>query len=275
MPKSPDSDNLKANLSKKRIFPTAQEDAIIARRGGERSSYDSLPAYQLAYTDDDFMLSERQRGIRLQLELEKAEQALQRHNVESAIVIFGSARTDPQHKSYQQARELAARTARESGSNGLPNLHVITGGGPGIMEAANRGAFDEGGDTVGLNIVLPHEQEPNKYITPELCFQFHYFAIRKMHFLMRAKVLVVFPGGFGTLDELFDALTLIQTQKIKPMPILVFDEAYWKKLINLDFLIDEGMISAQDSTLIQYVNTVDDAWAIIRQSLLDSEAESN
>jgi uncharacterized protein (TIGR00730 family) len=137
------------------------------------------------------------------------------------------------------------------------------------MEAANRGAYDVGGDSIGLNIVLPHEQYPNPWVTPDLCFQFHYFAMRKMHFLMRARALVVFPGGFGTLDEMFEALTLVQTKKIEPMPILIFGKEFWDKLIDLDFLIEQGMISAEDKELFHYVDSADEAWAVIRDSLLD------
>ena len=255
----------------KRFFPTAQEDVANAQLAAP-SAPERPEAYLLAFTDDEFMLRQEQRGIRLQLELEKPEQAMLKHNIESAIVVFGSARTDSSKPYYQEARALTKKAALQSGVNGLPNIHVITGGGPGIMEAANRGAHDVGADSVGLNIVLPHEQAPNPYITPDLCFQFHYFAIRKMHFLIRAKVLVVFPGGFGTLDELFEALTLIQTKKIKPMPILIFDESYWRRLINFDFLVSEGMISKSDLDLIQFVNDADQAWDIIEQSLRD---ESN
>jgi uncharacterized protein (TIGR00730 family) len=256
---------------RKGFFPTAQEDVANSQLTAPSAS-ETPQAYLLAFTDDEFMLRQEQRGIRLQLELEKPEQAMLKHNIQSAIVVFGSARTDSSAAHYQEARALTKKAALKSGVNGLPHIHVITGGGPGIMEAANRGAHDVGADSVGLNIVLPHEQEPNAYITPDLCFQFHYFAIRKMHFLIRAKVLVVFPGGFGTLDELFEALTLIQTKKIKPMPILIFDENYWRRLINFDFLVSQGMISKSDLDLIQFVNDVDQAWDIIEQSLLD---ESN
>ena len=258
----------------KRFFPTAQEDVANAQLAAA-SAAETPQAYLLAYTDDEFMLRQEQRGIRLQLELEKPEQAMLKHNIESAIVVYGSARTGSDKPHYKQARALTKKAALQSGKNGLPNIHVITGGGPGIMEAANRGAHDVGADSVGLNIVLPHEQEPNPYVTPDLCFQFHYFAIRKMHFLIRAKVLVVFPGGFGTLDELFEALTLIQTKKIKPMPILIFDERYWRRLINFDFLVGEGMISKSDLNLIQFVNDANQAWDIIEQSLRnDSNADA-
>jgi len=170
---------------------------------------------------------------------------------------------------YDEARKLAALITERSQCEECPQLHVITGGGPGIMEAANRGAYDVGGDSIGLNIVLPHEQYPNPWITPDLCFQFHYFAMRKMHFLMRARALVVFPGGFGTLDEMFEALTLVQTKKIEPMPILIFGKEFWDKLIDLDFLIEQGMISAEDKELFHYVDSADEAWAVIRDSLLD------
>jgi uncharacterized protein (TIGR00730 family) len=141
---------------------------------------------------------------------------------------------------------------------------VITGGGPGIMEAANRGAMDVGGRSIGLNIVLPHEQYPNPYITPEFCFQFHYFAMRKMHFLVRARALVVFPGGFGTLDELFETLTLVQTRKVTPMPILIFGREFWEKMIDFDYMVDQGVISEEDLNLFRYVETAEEAWELIR-----------
>jgi len=254
-------------------------------------------AYRLAYTDQDFMLSEELRPVRLMLELSKPEAVLQALGVNQTVVIFGSARTPDldtaqnlvkqlqeqgcrdhrllakaqvnlrNARFYEQARELASLIARESPASACGELHVITGGGPGVMEGANRGASEAQAKSVGLNIVLPHEQYPNPYISPELCFRFHYFAMRKMHFLMRAKALVVFPGGFGTLDELFEALTLVQTEKIKPLPILIFGREFWSQLINFEVLVQEGMISPDDIKLFQFVDTPEQAWEIIRASL--------
>ena len=255
------------------------------------------PAYRLAYTDQDFLLTEEQRPVRLMLELSKPEAVLQALNISQTIVIFGSARTIDEKTAqsrlaqiqacepvdaallakaqvdlrnaqyYEQARELAHMIADRSPSSAMGELHVITGGGPGVMEGANRGAAEAGAKSIGLNIVLPHEQYPNPYITPELCFRFHYFAMRKMHFLMRAKALIVFPGGFGTLDELFEALTLVQTKKIKPLPVLIFGQAFWSKLINFDVLVEQGMISSEDLKLIQFVDTTEQAWAILEAKL--------
>lgn len=254
------------------------------------------PAYRLAYTDQDFMLTEEMRSVRLMLELAKPEKTLQALGISQTVVMFGSARTPDteqaeaslaaaqsenlsekelkhrqvaitQSRYYEQARELAKLIAEKSPSSAVGELHVITGGGPGIMEAANRGASEVGAKSIGLNIVLPHEQYPNPYITPELCFRFHYFAMRKMHFLMRAKALVVFPGGFGTLDELFETLTLVQTKKVQPLPILIFGKAFWQKLVNFDFLVEQGMISAEDLSLFRYVETAQEAWDIINGSL--------
>jgi uncharacterized protein (TIGR00730 family) len=168
---------------------------------------------------------------------------------------------------YDQARELAGLISCTSGRGDTLPLYVMTGGGPGIMEAANRGATEAGGESIGLNIVLPEEQQPNPYISPALCFRFHYFAMRKLHFLLRAKALVVFPGGYGTLDELFDTLTLVQTQKIKPLPILLFGRDYWQRLINFDFLLEEGMVAEKDLRYIRFVDDANDAWDIIQCSL--------
>jgi len=260
-------------------------------------------AYQLAFADTDFLLSDDLRPVRLQLELSKVELVLKKHNIEHTVVIFGSARTPspemvevaekqlqielvlaPQNPQllrqqkdlkiqrqqasyYSQARLLAKLVTERSSCEGCPKLHGITGGGPGIMEAANRGAADAGGESIGLNIVLPHEQSPNPYITPKFCFQFHYFAIRKMHFLLRARALVVFPGGFGTLDELFETLTLIQTGKVDPMPILIFGREFWGKALNLDHLVEQGMINVSDLKLFQFVDDAQEAWELIRASL--------
>ena len=269
-----------------RNFPTAEQDAQAAeppsRYGGPES------AYRLAFTDTDFLLREELRPVRMQLELLKAEVVQQEQGITSTIVIFGSARIVPpdtalhrleaaraagspelvkraetavaMSRYYDEARRFAGLVTERSRALKTP-VYVVTGGGPGIMEAGNRGAFEVGGKSIGLNIVLPHEQEPNPYITPELCFQFHYFALRKMHFVMRSIALVCFPGGFGTLDELFETLTLIQTRKSRARPILLFGRAFWEKLINFDHLVETGMISPEDLGLVRFVETAEEAWA--------------
>ena len=248
---------------------------------------------RLAFADPEFLMRRETRGIRFQLEMLKPDLAQQERGIENTVVVFGSARfcsqekaqaeLDEAHKSgdvqalhrantllrnahfYEQARELGQVITRYSlGQQEQQRLFVCTGGGPGIMEAANRGAFEAGGISVGLNIALPHEQNPNPYITEGLSFKFHYFALRKMHFMMRAKALVAFPGGFGTLDELFETLTLIQCKKVKPVPIVLFGSDYWKRLFNLDLLVEEGAIAADDLNLFKYVDSVDDAWNVIR-----------
>lgn len=179
------------------------------------------------------------------------------------VTIFGSARTRDDHKYYQMAEEIAAKLVRHG-------YGVISGGGPGIMEAANRGADDVGANNIGLTIVLPHEENPNPFITPALSFRFHYFAIRKMHFLIRARAMVAFPGGFGTMDELFEALTLMQTGKIRRIPILLFGKAFWDSVVNFDALVDEGVISPEDLDLFRYVETAEEAWQLI-STALDNE----
>lgn len=290
---------------KTKLFPSAKEDLGYAAQDPMTSPQAASPAYRLAYSDDDFMMRDEQRAVRLQLELAKVEQAMQQYNIEDTIAVFGGARLsspDVSERKLQAAREaLSAEpgsvllqqklTAAErlhgnahyyheahqlgqlitaaSGKEGLPDLHVVTGGGGGIMEAANRGAHEAGGPSIGFNIVLPHEQVPNPFITPDLCFQFHYFALRKMHFLLRARALVVFPGGYGTLDELFETLTLVQTKKIKPLPILIFGRAYWERLIDFDMMVEEGMISPSDTQLFRYVETAEQAWANIKDHLLN------
>ena len=235
-------------------------------------------AYRLAYDDQEFMCRDELRPVRWQLELMKPELLMQEYGVESTVVLFGGARIpEPAQKDtartetlaelsrfYDEARELARLITENTRQNEQSELVVITGGGPGIMEAANRGAHDAGGKSIGLNIVLPFEQRPNPYITPELCFQFHYFAIRKMHFLKRARALISCPGGFGTLDELFETLTLIQTRKIKPVPIILLGQDYWQRLINFDVLVDEGTIDEKDLKLFSFAETASEAWQVIR-----------
>ena len=272
------------NLSA-RNFPTAEEDARVVEPAGRYAGPES--AYRLAFTDTAFLLREELRPVRMQLELLKPELVQQEQGIEATIVIFGSARIlSPElarerleaartlgdatalaraetavamSAYYEQARRFAAIVTERSARHATP-IVVVTGGGPGIMEAGNRGAHEIGGKSIGLNIVLPHEQAPNPYITPELCFQFHYFALRKMHFVMRSKALVCFPGGFGTLDELFETMTLIQTGKSRPRPILLFGRAFWEKLIDFQHLVDTGMIGPGDLNLFRFVETAEEAW---------------
>ena len=271
-----------------RNIPTAQQEALSVQPpslyGGPES------AFRLAFTDTDFLLREELRPVRMQLELLKPELVQQEQGIKSTIVIFGSARiasfedattqlaaaraTDnPQalrvaesalamSHFYEEARRFAALVTERSRALPTP-IYVVTGGGPGIMEAGNRGAFDVGGKSIGLNIVLPHEQAPNEYVTPDLCFNFHYFAIRKMHFLMRARAICVFPGGFGPLDEMFESLTLIQTGRMKPVPFLLFGRAYWEKILNWQALAEAGVISEKDLSLFKFVETAEEAVAAI------------
>jgi len=276
-----------------RNFPTAVQDARQAAKpslyGGPDSSYD------LAFADPEFLLHPELRPVRMQLELLKPELIQREENIQSTIVMFGSARILPLDDAqaalaqaqalpagdereqavrkatrgvemahyYEEARAFASLVTRHSEQLETP-IYVVTGGGPGVMEAGTRGAHEVGGKSIGLNIVLPHEQEPNPYITPKLCFQFHYFALRKMHFLMRSVALLCFPGGFGTLDELFEALTLMQTGKCRKRPVLLFGREFWTKLINIDHLVDTGMISPGDVNLFRYVETAQEAWDVLR-----------
>ncbi|MBN2126533.1 MAG: LOG family protein [Deltaproteobacteria bacterium] len=281
-------------------YPAAQKGARDAQLCPV-SAQTMSPSYRLAFQDNEFLLRDDCRPMRLELEFLKTEVMLLEKKIESTIVIFGSSRipdpetaekrleaarsaleenpSDPQleralaragrirdnSRYYEEARRLA-HLISESCQRDETLTHVVaTGGGPGIMEAANRGAHETGADTIGLNIVLPHEQAPNPYITPDLSFQFHYFALRKMHFLMRARALVVFPGGLGTLDELFETLTLVQTRKIEAIPILLFGRDYWERIIRFDLLVEEGTISPEDPNLVRYVETAEEAWEIIRR----------
>ena len=254
------------------------------------------PSYRRADNDVEFLAQDGVRGVRLQLDYLKPELLLQQHKIHRTIVVFGSTRicepaaamrkvqalrallaADAKNDELQRQLEIAERiqakshyyeVAREFGrlvgaaNHGAREHHtaVITGGGPGVMEAANRGAFDAGAKSVGLNISLPHEQYPNPYVTPELCFSFHYFALRKLHFLLRAKALVAFPGGYGTFDELFEVLTLIQTRKIKPIPVVLVGEAYWRRAVDIDFLVDEGVIDSEDRELFWFAETAEEIW---------------
>jgi len=228
------------------------------------------PAYKLAAFDQQFLLADPRRGVRFLLEYEKAEEALRAWGVKSTIVVFGSARITEngggEHARWYNAAREFARIASERGGaldtnhDGTRENVIATGGGGGVMEAANRGALDAGAPSIGFNIRLPFEQEPNAYSTPDLTFQFHYFAMRKMHFAMRAKALAIFPGGFGTFDELFELLTLIQTGKGERIPVVLYDEDYWRKAVNFQHLVDHGVISPDDLTLFQYASTPEDAW---------------
>jgi uncharacterized protein (TIGR00730 family) len=265
-----------------RIFERARKEAETAKQG-VHTPQTIDPAYKLAFQDMDFLLREDLRPVRFQLELLKPELLLDEADIGSMMVFYGSARIpepgamsghddadvakslEAKSKYYVEARKLAAlASATPRDADGKRHFVVCSGGGPSIMEAANRGAADVGADSVGLNIVLPHEQAPNEYVTPGLSFQFHYFALRKMHFLLRARAVAVFPGGFGTFDETFELLTLIQTGKIKPMPILMFGKDFWNRVVNFDALVHEGVISARDLNLMQFVDSAEEAWAIVQ-----------
>lgn len=227
-------------------------------------------SYRLPALDPDFMLSDAMRGVRFQLEYAKADEALKAHRIESTVVVFGSARVradgpGKQGRWYDTARAFGRIVSERGGAlsgrgEALQNV-IATGGGPGIMEAANRGAHDAGAPSIGFNISLPHEQEPNPYSTPDLSFRFHYFAMRKMHLAMRANALVVFPGGFGTLDELFEILTLKQTGKSRPIPIILADPDYWHRIVNFQALVEAGMVEASDLQLMRYAETAEDIWS--------------
>jgi len=274
-----------------RNFPSAEQEAAVADPVAARHRYAGPgSSYRLAFTDTEFLLREELRPVRMQLELLKPELIQQEQGIESTVVIYGSARIRPPDEAaaalqaarasgdavlirraetalemsgyYAEARRFAAIVTERSRAHAAP-IYVVTGGGPGIMEAGNRGAHDVGGKSIGLNIVLPHEQMPNAYITPELCFQFHYFALRKMHFVMRSIALVCFPGGFGTLDELFETLTLIQNRKSRARPVLLFGRRFWDKLIDLQHLVDMGMIAEHDVHLVRFVESAEEAWEVL------------
>ena len=224
------------------------------------------PSYRMAAMDQDFLLGDSMRGVRFLMEYAKPEEALRAWGVRSTLVVFGSARVREGHRWYDEARAFGRLASERGGALrgrvGEPRDNVIaTGGGPGIMEAANRGAMDAGAPSVGFNITLPHEQEPNAYSTPELTFRFHYFAMRKMHLAMRANALVVFPGGFGTFDDMFEMLTLRQTKKAPPVPVVLVDKAYWTSVIGFDALVDHGMIAASDLDLIGFAEDAEGVWA--------------
>jgi uncharacterized protein (TIGR00730 family) len=253
-------------------------------------------SYRRAEEDPAFLRSDGARGVRLQIDYEKPQLLLERHGIRETIVVFGSTRIVEEGQArrrlealrheqvarpddadlalrvaraertlaksgyYDVARQLGRLVAESGAGPTSTRLVVLTGGGPGLMEAANRGAHDVGAKTVGLNIDLPHEQYPNPYVTPELCFRLHYFALRKLHFLLRARALVALPGGYGTLDELFETLTLVQTRKIEPIPIVLVGESYWRRLVDVDFLVDEGTIDPEDRELFWYAESAEEVW---------------
>lgn len=269
-------------------------DLEASTQAAEQIDLTQPDSYRLAFADPEFMARRETRGIRFQLEMLKPDIGQAEFGIDHTVVVYGSARFvapdvaaqrlleakssgDAQRiktaeqgvrnaRRYDQAREFARLVAEHSLRQPKDQrIYICTGGGPGIMEAANRGAYEAGAPNVGLNILLPHEQSGNRYITPGLSFKFHYFALRKMHFMMRAKALLAFPGGFGTMDELFEVLTLVQTTKVKPVPVILFDSAFWKKLYNFDMLVEEGMISAKDLELFHYVDDPASAWSIIKK----------
>ncbi|KAB0682671.1 LOG family protein [Aureimonas leprariae] len=264
-------------------LPSSEEGREAARAKPDTPQTRS-PTYRLAYDDPDFLTSDATRGVRLQLELMKPELALTEAGILSTIVLFGGARIpepgkaawaarNPGQKArleanavyYDEARRFARLASQHSANtSGGKEYVIVTGGGPGVMEAGNRGAGDVGAVSVALNITLPHEQMPNPYVTPELTFNFHYFAIRKMHFLLRAKAMAIFPGGFGTMDELFEGLTLIQTGRMARMPVILFGTEFWRRVLDLDFLAGEGTIAPDDLDLITFVDRAEDGWAAIR-----------
>jgi len=268
-----------------RVFSRAKEDAAVAKTATETPQTTDV-SYKLAFQDNEFLLKDELRPVRFQLELLKAEMLMEESNIGSTFVMYGSARIPEREKSqamlkaattdkqrriaerliakgkyYDEARKLA-QIASQCGldEKGKRQFVVCSGGGPSIMEAANRGAHDVGQESIGLNIVLPFEQTPNAYVTPHLSFQFHYFAIRKMHFLLRARAVAAFPGGFGTFDELFELLTLVQTGKMAQLPIFLFGREFWERVVNFDALVEEGVIAERDLQLFRFVETAEEAW---------------
>jgi hypothetical protein len=277
-----------------RKFYRAGEETRFAESGPERTPQTAHPAYTLAFRDTDFLLRDELRPVRFQLELLKPEMLLDEARVGSTLVMYGSARIPSpaqaearlaeaaasgseydqkvaarlaeKAKYYDEAYKLARLVSEKSIiEDGKRQFIITTGGGPSIMEAGNRGASDAGNESIGLNIVLPHEQAPNPYVTPYLSFQFHYFALRKMHFLLRARAVAVFPGGFGTFDEFFELVTLIQTGKMKPIPVLLFGKEFWTKVVNFDALADEGTINREDLDLFHWCETAEEAWTHIAE----------
>jgi len=277
-----------------RVFPRAKQEADRAK-GGVSTPQTQDPAYRLAFQDMDFLLREDLRPVRFQLELLKPELVIDEAGIASTFVMYGSARIPAPDKAQalleaatnDASRKIAERlvakskyyeVARELGrlassfpvdTDGRRHFVVCSGGGPSIMEAANRGAADVGAESIGLNIVLPHEQAPNPYVTPRLSLQFHYFALRKMHFLLHARALAAFPGGFGTFDELFELLTLIQTGKIQPIPVLLYGKEFWQRVVNFEALVEEGVVSAKDLDIFTYCETAEEGWECVQRFYQD------
>lgn len=277
-----------------RVFAPARQDAETAKTGVSTPQTEN-PAYRLAFQDMDFLLREDLRPVRFQLELLKPQLIMDEANIASTFVMYGSARIpEPvkaqallekaegetairiaqslveKSKYYTVAYELAQLvSAFPLDEEGKRHFVVCSGGGPSIMEAANRGAHDAGQESIGLNIVLPHEQAPNPYVTPALSMQFHYFALRKMHFLLHARALAAFPGGFGTFDELFELLTLIQTGKIAPIPVLLYGRKFWERVVNFEALVEEGVVSAKDLGIFTFVETAEEGWAVVKEFYRD------
>jgi len=264
-------------------LPHSDEDLERARSVPD-TPQTRADTYRLAWDDPDFMTRRELRPVRLQLELLKPEMILAERGIRSTVILFGGARlpepggeawaakNETQKKNlelnskyYEEARKFARLCSQQSAASYYREFVVVTGGGPGVMEAGNRGADDVGAPSIGLNIVLPHEQAPNPYVTPELCFNFHYFAIRKMHFVMRAKAVAVFPGGFGTMDEFFETLTLIQTGRMERVPVILFGKSFWEKAFDLDFLAEQGTITPGDQDIIDYAETAEEAWGFIQR----------
>lgn len=277
-----------------RVFPRARQDAETAKTGVSTPQTEN-PAYRLAFQDMDFLLREDLRPVRFQLELLKPQLIMDEANIASTFVMYGSARIPEPAKAqalleiaegetavriaqslvekskyYTVAYELAQlASAFPRDEEGKRHFVVCSGGGPSIMEAANRGAAEAGHESIGLNIVLPHEQAPNPYVTPALSMQFHYFALRKMHFLLHARALAAFPGGFGTFDELFELLTLIQTGKIAPIPVLLYGRKFWERVVNFEALVEEGVVSAKDLGIFTFVETAEEGWAVVKEFYRD------
>jgi uncharacterized protein (TIGR00730 family) len=282
-----------------RVFPRAKQEADRAK-GGLSTPQTQDPAYRLAFQDMDFLLREDLRPVRFQLELLKPELVIDEAGIASTFVMYGSARIPAPDKAQavldaatdDASRKIAERliakskyyeVARELGrlassfpvdTDGRRHFVVCSGGGPSIMEAANRGAADVGAESIGLNIVLPHEQAPNPYVTPRLSLQFHYFALRKMHFLLHARALAAFPGGYGTFDELFELLTLIQTGKIQPIPVLLYGRDFWQRVVNFDALVEEGVVSAKDLDIFTYCETAEEGWECVQRFYQDRSLDT-
>ncbi|WP_127144426.1 LOG family protein [Pelagibacterium montanilacus] len=272
------------NRKRHTTLRTSEEDIEVVRHS-PATPQTQASAYRLAFADEEFLTSEDLRGMRFQLEYLKVESRLREAGINSTVVLFGGARIpepgkpawaaktetakknlEANAKYYTEARRFAQLASRTAEATGYTDYVVVTGGGPGVMEAGNRGAADVGAPSIGLNIVLPHEQAPNIYVTPQFSFNFHYFATRKIHFLVRARAVAIFPGGFGTLDEFFETVTLIQTGRMERIPLLLFGASFWSRVLNLEALAEEGTISPDDLHLFTIVDTADEAWEIVRKT---------